>query len=443
MQASTPTTPPAPGANVAEGARYAIAVLTAMNLLNYIDRYIPSAVKALFQRDLGLTDAQTSWPLTAFIVVYMLTSPMFGTLADRWPRRFLVAGGVVLWSLATAGAALATGFWSFLAARALVGVGEAAYATLAPAIISDFYPPERRNRALTMFFVAIPVGAALGFGIGGALGKLVGWRGAFLACGLPGVAAALLALRIRDPREHVATSETSTDAQVVGWRDAIPALLANRPFVCAVLGYTLVTFAVGGMADWLPTWLARERGNELVGMSSEAWAMLRRTDPAAFDARVQETLGRTGLLVGAVTVIGGLGGTLAGGWLGDRASRWTRNPYLAVSALTMIPGSILAAAALNVSHFWTVIALVGAAQFCMWCYNSPINTVIANSTDANLRAKAFSFSILCIHLLGDAISPPIIGAVSDATHDLTLALQAVPAMLLLGGLTWLVGWRRL
>jgi fucose permease len=147
--------------------------------------------------------------------------------------------------------------------------------------------------------------------------------------------------------------------------------------------------------------------------------------------------------VGGVTVVAGLGGTVLGGWLGDRASRWTRNPYLAVSALTMVPGAILAGAALQVGHLWTTVALVAAAQFCMWCYNSPINTVIANSTDAALRARAFSFSILCIHLLGDAISPPIIGAISDATGDLTVALELVPVMLLAGGLVWAAGWRRL
>ena len=145
------------------GARYAIVVLTAMNLLNYIDRYVPSAVKPLFQRELGFTDAQTAYPLTAFVLVYMLTSPIFGSLADRMSRKALIALGVALWSLATAGGALATGLATFILARALVGVGEAAYATIAPSLISDYFPPARRNRMLTVFYVAIPVGAALGF----------------------------------------------------------------------------------------------------------------------------------------------------------------------------------------------------------------------------------------------------------------------------------------
>ncbi|MEN9787796.1 MAG: hypothetical protein RLZZ299_3060 [Pseudomonadota bacterium] len=422
----SPDTVAAPPPVALPGARYAVIVLTAMNLLNYLDRYVPSAVKGMFQADLGLTDAQTSYPLTAFVVVYMLTSPVFGALADRWPRRFLIAGGVALWSLATAGAALATGFWTFLLARALVGVGEAAYATLAPGVLSDVHAPEARNRVLTLFYVAIPVGAALGFGVGGVLGKALGWRAAFLACGLPGLLAALLALRIRDPRENAAAGEAlrrgahppppqEGSAEPPGWPHALRVLRANRTYVVAVAGYTLVTFASGGMADWLPTWLARERGMDLA---------------------------RAGTLVGAVTVLGGLGGTATGGWIAERLKGRDGDPYLATSAFTMIPAALLAAAALLAPGTVAPVVLVGAAQFFLWCYNGPINTLIANSTDADLRARAFSLSILCIHLFGDAISPPILGAVSDATGNLTLALGIVPVALLAGAGVWLRGWTR-
>jgi fucose permease len=197
------------------------------------------------------------------------------------------------------------------------------------------------------------------------------------------------------------------------------------------------------MADWLPTWLARERGYDLAGMDPTAWHTLRVTDAARFDAHVKTALDSVGLIVGGVTVVGGLGGTLIGGWLGDRMAKWTRHPYLALSALTMIPAALLAAGALHATNLTLTLVLVGAAQLLMWCYNSPINALIANSTDAALRVRAFSLSILCIHLFGDAISPTIIGALSDATGSLTLALDVVPATLLLGGLVWLVGWRRL
>ncbi len=425
MADPTPASPPraatAALSGAVPGAVYAVAILTAMNLLNYIDRYVPSAVKGLFQKELNLSDAETSYPLTAFVLVYMIASPVFGSLADRVPRRLIIAGGVALWSLATAAAAFATGFWSFLLARAFVGVGEAAYATLAPPLISDYFAPERRNRILTMFYVAIPVGSAMGFGLGGWLGNLYGWRVAFLACGLPGVLAAVAALRIRDPgrglRERVSGADAAPEDKdpAPTWGAALARLRGNREFVVAVAGYTAVTFAAGGMADWLPTYLVRMRGADI---------------------------GTAGTLVGAVTVIGGLGGTVVGGLLADRLRNRTKNPYLALSALSMVPAAGLAAAALFMPTLTGSVVCIGFAQFFLWFYNGPINTVIANAVPAFMRARAFSVSILCIHLFGDAISPSIIGALSDATGNLQLAVMVVPAAMAVGAGIWAVGWRR-
>jgi MFS family permease len=403
--------PPQPAAR---GAVFAVTVLTAMNLLNYLDRYVPSAVKDLFKADLGLTDAQTSLPLTAFVVVYMLVSPLFGSLADRYSRKALIAAGVALWSLATGAAAFATGFWTFLFARALVGVGEAAYATIAPSLISDYFPPSRRNRILTLFYVAIPVGSALGFTLGGLVGNAHGWRTAFLVCGLPGVLVALLALLIRDPGRG--TFDLTAPPPVPGWAEALRALWKNRTYVIAVGGYTAVTFASGGMADWFPTFLSRHRGMDI---------------------------GEAGSLVGTITVIGGLAGTAAGGLLADRVAKRTRQPYLAVSALSMILATGFAALTLVVHGKAAVAGCMLAAQFFLWFYNGPINTIIANSVSSNLVARAFGVSILCIHLLGDAISPPIIGALSDATGNLPLAVALVPVGLAVGAAIWLWGWRRL
>lgn len=430
-------------ASTARQARFAVIVLTAMNLLNYFDRYVPSAVKDLFKEDLKLTDTETSLPLTAFVVVYMFASPVFGSLADRVPRKRLIAAGVGLWSLATAGAALATGFWSFLFARALVGVGEAAYATLAPVMLSDWFAPEKRNRVLTIFYVAIPVGAALGFSLGGVLGGAFGWRAAFLVCGLPGLLAAALALRIQDPRDTGQAYVDEPEGGQPSWGIALRALSKNGTYITAVIGYTLVTFASGGMADWLPTWLARERGNELVGVSLAAWDAMKVQDPAQFHAATSSALAKAGGLVGMVTIMGGLGGTVLGGWLADRWANRFRNPYLATSAITMAPAAVFAVLAFNAPSADLSIVFIGLAQVCMWCYNGPINTVLVNSTDPWLRARAFSLSILSIHILGDAISPPIIGAISDATGSLTWGVALVPLTLALGAGVWAWGWKRL
>ena len=398
----------------ASGAQFAVIVLTAMNLLNYIDRYVPSAVKDLFKKDLGFTDVQTSLPLTAFVIVYMLTSPVFGSLADRWSRKVLIASGVALWSLATAGAALATGFVSFMIARSLVGVGEAAYATISPSLISDYYPPDRRNRILTFFYVAIPVGAALGFTIGGLVGHAYGWRTAFLVCGLPGLLAAGLVLLIKEPQRG--GLDAKPVREVPSWPEALRVLRRTAPYLFAVAGYVAVTWAGGGMADWFPTFLSRYRGMN----TAEA-----------------------GSLTGTATVVGGLAGTLVGGLLADWLKRKTRSPYLALSCLSMIPAAGFALLALT-AHGKLAIGLgILLAQFFMWFYNGPINTIIVNSVSAGMRARAVSLSILSIHLLGDAISPTIIGEISDRSGNLMNGMILIPVMMLLGAAIWGSGWRKL
>ena len=399
--------------SIASGAGYAVFILTMMNLLNYLDRIIPSVVKDLFKKDLKLTDAQTSLPITGFVIVYMLTSPIFGALADRWSRKVLIALGVALWSLATGAAALAIGFWTFLLARAFVGIGEAAYATISPALLSDIYPPEKRNRILTTFYVAIPVGSALGFVLGGYFGDAFGWRAAFLICGLPGLALAGLVLMIRDPgRGHY-----DVDAAIVPppWAQALRPLLKNRAYVLAVAGYAAVTFASGALADWFPTFLQRQHG-----MSVKA----------------------SGMYVGASAALGGLLGTALGGLCADVLKRWTRQPYLALSGWSMMLTTVFAFLAVRVNNSTAAIIMLFIAQFFLWFYNGPINALIANSVASALRVRAFALSILAIHLFGDAVSPSIVAAASDHI-GLPHAIQMVPLALGVGALIWLFAWRTL
>ena len=407
--AETPSVPA-----VHSGARFAIIVLTAMNLLNYIDRYVPSAVKPLFQEELGFSDAQTAYPLTAFVLVYMLTSPVFGALADRMSRKVLIALGVALWSLATAGGALATGIVSFILARALVGVGEAAYATIAPSLISDYYPPERRNRFLTIFYVAIPVGAALGFTLGGLIGNAYGWRAALLVVGLPGLIAAALALLIKEPARG--TYDPVPAASIPSWPEALRVLRRTAPYLFAVAGYVAVTWAGGGMADWFATFLVRHRGMDLSGAAG---------------------------LTGAATVVGGLAGTLTGGLLADWLKKKTKAPYFALSCFSMIPAAGFALLALTAENRLVIGGAILLAQFFMWFYNGPINAIIVNSVPAAMRARAVSMSILSIHLFGDAISPTMIGEISDRTGSLMNGMILIPVMMLLGAAIWGVGWKRI
>jgi len=293
-------------------------------------------------------------------------------------------------------------------------VGEAAYATLAPAVISDFYPPERRNRILTFFYVAIPVGAAVGFAVGSVLGEHFGWRVAFLACGLPGLVAAALALKIQDPGRG--TFDDDKEATPPPWPEALKLLAHNRVYVLTVLGYTLVTFASGALADWFPTVLSRLR---------------------------HMAMDEAGTITGVATVIGGLGGTIVGGLLGDKLRGKTRHPYLALSGLSMALAAGLSILGILAEGKWAIAVFILFTQFFMWFYNGPINSVLVNCVPSALRARAFSFSILCIHFLGDAVSPFVVGAISDATGNLLLAMTLVPVALILGTGVWLFAWRTL
>ncbi|MBL9038550.1 MAG: MFS transporter, partial [Archangium sp.] len=296
------------------GATYAVFILTVMNLLNYADRYAPSAIKDLYKKDLQLSDLQTSLPLTAFVVVYLGASPLFGALADRLSRTRLIAIGVGLWSLATAAAAAATGFATFFIARAAVGIGEAAYATLAPPLLSDFYSRKRRNRALSFFYVAVPIGAAVGYSASAWVGHHHGWRMAFLLAGLPGLLIAGLALKIKEPPRGYFDRERREHTE--SWGKAIRALAKNHTFLAATAGYTAVLFASGAISDWFPTYLERDRGFAL---------------PEA------------GTIVGVVTVTCGITGTFVGSWAADKLIGKTSHPYLAFSGLAMIPATICAA----------------------------------------------------------------------------------------------------
>ncbi len=399
--------------HTAPGAGLAMIILTAMNLLNYIDRYVASAVKELFRVDLHFTDTQTSIPFWAFTVVYMLTSPVFSSLADRWPRKILIAVGVGFWSLATASAAFATGFVTFLLARSLIGVGEAAYATISPALISDYYPPDRRNRMLTIFYVAIPVGAALAYAIGGPVGQAYGWRAAFLIVGLPGLLAAGLVLLIREPVRG--GLDQASAAVRATWREALPRLRRIAPYVVAVAGYVAVTFASGALAEWAPAFLTRSRGLSTA---------------------------QSGVITGAGVGLGSLLGTLSGGLLADRLRGRTRSPYFALSGISMGLAAVAVAIALTVHGALLIGFAIFVAQFFMWFYNGPINAIIVNAVPFELRARAVGLSILMIHMFGDAISPVIVGRISETTGNLGAGMVMIPVMMLVGALIWVYGWRR-
>jgi MFS family permease len=233
-------------------AGYALAVLTFINLFNYLDRWVVAAVVESIKRsELALTDTQLGLVGTGFIFVYTLTSPIFGSLGDRRSRPPLIALGVALWSVATALAGFARGFGTLFSARSAVGVGEAAYGTIAPAVLADSFPLEKRGRVFATFFAAIPIGSAAGYVLGGLVDKHFGWRAAFWIAGTPGLILSLLVLFVHDPPRGAQEPQAAVAA------GGYAHLLRNGQYMRTVLGYAAYTFALGGLAFWMPAFLER------------------------------------------------------------------------------------------------------------------------------------------------------------------------------------------
>ena len=377
--------------------RYALALLLAVNLLNYIDRQVLYAVFPLVKSALALSDTALGLLGSSFMVVYMLTAPLFGWLGDRGSRTRLAAGGLGIWSLATMGGGVAAGYGQLLAARSLVGVGEASFGTVSPGLVADFFPRERRGQVLSWFYLAIPVGSALGYLLGGVIGQHFGWQAAFLMVGAPGLLLAVPLARLRAPDGPVRTTEAGGSYR---------GLFANRTFVLNTLAMAAMTFALGGLAQWMPTFLFR----------------MHQLDVA-----------RGNTLFGGITVVAGIAGTLAGGWLGDRLQRRRPDGYLLVSGAGFLLALPLAALAIMTDSRQLCLVGIFLAELCLFLNTGPLNTVIVNVTRRRVRAMAFAVNIFFIHALGDAISPTLIGMLSDH-WGLRRALLATVAAVALAAL---------
>jgi MFS family permease len=391
----------------------ALAVLTAVNLLNYLDRFLVSALVESLRADLWLTDVRLGWLMTGFIVVYMLASPAFGFLGDRRRRPPLLALGVGLWSVATMLSGAARSYGALLAARAAVGIGEAAYGTISPGLIADHFGPTRRGRAYAFFFAAIPVGSALGYVVGGLVDRTLGWRAAFVVAGAPGVVLALWCLRLADPARGGAERSWAISGEG-GIAATYRRLLANRPYLLTVAGYAAYTFAVGGMAFWMPAFLERTR-------------------------HVSRTVAT--VQFGAVVVMTGFLGTFAGGYLADALRKRVREADLWVSGiatLAAVPATLVVFLSWRPGIYLTALIV---AQLLLFASTGPVNAAIVAEVPPAERASAVAISILAIHLFGDVPSPTLIGFLSDRS-SLGRAVLVVPVAVLVAGAIWTwAAWR--
>jgi MFS transporter, Spinster family, sphingosine-1-phosphate transporter len=438
------------------GAKSALTLLLLINLFNYIDRYILAAsvgpikktffsggtsgiatggdtldaILHWFQIQLGFKpeDALLGLLGTVFMLVYMIGAPIFARLAEKISRWTIVGWGVILWSLASGFTGIAPTFLVLLLTRCFVGCGEAAYGPVAPAIISDMFPIKIRGRILAWFYVAIPVGSALGYVIGGWISNsnigewgfsLFGiwresWRWVFILVTIPGIALGVKSFFMKELPLSRPGSNRSPIVSAALLRE-YGILMRNPSYVLCTLGMAAMTFAIGGIAFWMPYYLESRPGAP----------------------------GNSTIIFGAITAVAGLSATLLGGLAADKLRSRFPSSYFLISGIAMILGFPVFMAALRAPFPWAIWLLMFLTCFCLFFNTGPTNTILANVTRPSMRAAAFALNIFIIHALGDVISPVIIGLLNDRYGDMNKSFLLVGSMFLVAGIFWLLGTRYL
>jgi MFS family permease len=378
-------------------SRWAIVtflVLFGMNLLDYMDRNILSAVlpqlmKPVEMKGLGLELDQAGWLPSVFLASYVAFGLVMGWAGDRARRTHLLCAGVGVWSLATVGSGFAQSFEQMGLARAFLGVGEATYGIIAPTLLMDLFPRERRARVMSLFYLAMPLGSALGIILGGAIGKEYGWRAPFFVVGIPGLFAAFAALFLPEPvrgaSEEVAPDRVKAHEKAGATRADYFDLMVNSSYTYSVMGMAFYTFAIGGMVFWVPYYLVNTRDMP--------------QDKATF------TLGL--ITLGAATV-----GMSVGGWLSDRLSKISPRAMFLVPGVAMLGSIPFVLVALHSSDRTWVFTGIFLAEMLMFVNIGPCNAIIANVVAPNMRAGAYAVALAGVHVFGDFWSNPLIGWVA-------------------------------
>lgn len=385
----------------------ALLLLTGLNFLNYIDRNVLYAVQPLIEKEFHLDYAQVGFLTSAFFVCYMIAAPLIAPLADRYSRKWIMAAGAFVWSAATLLSAVTHTYHELLLRHVIVGIGEATFVAISPAFLSDLFPENIRGRVMGLFYLATPVGSALGFIVGGYLGHHYGWRAPFMICGIPGFLLGLAVLALREPVRG-ASDHLADTAE----RGSIRGLARNKAYWTITLGAAMMTFAIGGLQVWMPTFLVKMRHLHL---------------------------DQANLIFGGMTVVSGTVATLLGGWLGDRLLPRTPAAYQLVSAI----GMALSIPAIMFAVFWRGPAMYPAiflGEFFLLLNTAPLNAALVNSVSARIRATALAVNVFTIHALGDAFSPTLIGYISDRSN-LEIGLSSMVVAVALSAAVLFYGMR--
>ncbi len=475
-------------------AMYALGLLAVLNLLSYVNRSVVFALFEPIKRDLGVTDAQLGWLASAYVLVFSLAALPFGVLGDLRSRRAVLSGGVIIWSVFTVLSGAVTSFGGLVACRALVGLGGAAFGAAAQSLVADYFPSRGRAFAMGILSAGITIGGVAGIWLGGRIEASHGWRTALVAVGLPGFLLAILSARLRDPsrapaglslRSYLRDLELGLSALarhfiplLVGlavgaaaafWLDrvrgagskadvavfgaavavglalnirqwvrrlarlqaggvalsgglggafdelirALGVVLRTRTLVYVFVGGALISFGMNGIVGWAPTFMSRELGL---------------------------TVSQAAVLLGTWGLAAGTAGALFGGLLADWLRRYTATARVLTISLGLVVGAPLAIWLLTIRDLTQFVPIFCAAFFFLSWFNGPIAAVIFDVVPARISATVAGAYLLFIHLAGDTISFPFIGALSDR-FGIDRAVLVLPSVALVGGLVVLMASR--
>jgi MFS transporter, Spinster family, sphingosine-1-phosphate transporter len=410
--------------SVVRQARFAFTILLIINILNYADRYVLPAILPKVQKDLGLTNTELGLIGSSFLLVYAFATLPLGVWADRSVRKNIVALCVGVWSVATALAGITRNFMQLFLVRSVLGIGEAGYAPASLSLLGDFFPKSKRGRILSYWSAGTLIGTAIGFVLGGHVADTLGWRWAFYLVGIPGLIAAFLAWRMKEPMRGAFDNEEDDPAEAEeaaghgsiekDFWGSVRKLFQIPTYIVLVGALVFSFFTLGGTSFWLPSYFADT---------------------------FRLTLTQAGAISGAVLVGSGLVGTVVGGWLADFAQRRRPEGRLLVAMLGFLIGGPLVLVALFIHSLPLFIGVFVVAAISLNFCTGPLNAVIQDVIKPDLRATALGLALLLAHLLGDAAAPSIIGAIADK-HTLSFALiTTAPIFLFLAGLVCLIGLR--
>ncbi|MCG2725050.1 MAG: MFS transporter [Elusimicrobia bacterium] len=367
--------------------RKVLLLIFSISLFNYIDRQVLYAVFPLIKTDLGLSDMQLGFLASSFMIVYMCFAPVTGYFGDRIRRPLVIGISAIFWSIATVFTGFAKNYSHLILARSAVGIGEAGYGPVSPAYLAEWFPLKGRARIMALYALAVPVGSAMGYLLGGVLGENFGWRNAFFIVAVPGMLLGIIATLFKETPEKISQPEKIKFGEY-------KKIFKNKTFLLIVFSMAVGTFSIGGLAAWMPSYLVRN---------------------------FSLSVANAGFLFGAITVLAGIMGNLTGGWIADALKKKIKRAYFIVGYVSFflsVPFGITAVLTDNL-HF--AVAMIFLTEFFVFMHSGPYHAAIIGIMPVKMRSMAFAVCIFIIHAFGDAISPTLIGYVSDL-HGLRIAV---------------------